>query len=170
MFLLDTNVLSVLMTAQPSPEVGAWMSAQPPDLLFTAAICQAEILAGLAILPEDRRRFELETAARAMFLEDFEGRLLAFDSAAAENYARHIRSPSASRAAGSNDRPDDCRRCPQPWGQCRHAQRQQLRGLRCGHRQSVDRMNRRSSSGSRGPSAYAGYRPAAAVQTQYNLV
>jgi toxin FitB len=87
MFLLDTNVLSALMTAQPPPEVAAWMSAQPPDLLFTAAVCQAEILAGLAVLPEGRRRFELETAARAMFLEDFEGRVLPFDTAAAERYA-----------------------------------------------------------------------------------
>jgi toxin FitB len=97
MFLLDTNVLSVLMTAQPPPEVGAWMSAQPPDLLFIAAICQAEILAGLAILPEGRRRFELETAARAMFLEDFDGRVLAFDSAAAVNYAAIF---AARRRAG----------------------------------------------------------------------
>jgi len=97
MFLLDTHVLSVLMTAQPPPEVAAWISAQPPDLLFTAAICQAEILAGLAILPEGRRRFELETAARAMFLEDFEGRVLAFDSAAAEDYAAIF---AARRRAG----------------------------------------------------------------------
>ena len=97
MFLLDTNVLSLLMTAQPPPEVGGWVSAQPPDLLFTAAICQAEILASLAILPEGRRRFELETAARAVFLEDFEGRVLAFDSAAAENYAAIF---AARRRAG----------------------------------------------------------------------
>jgi hypothetical protein len=53
----------------------------------SAAVCQAEILAGLAVLPEGRRRFELETAARAMFLEDFEGRGLPFDTAAAEGYA-----------------------------------------------------------------------------------
>jgi toxin FitB len=67
MFLLDTNVLSALMTARPPPEVAAWMSNQPPDLLFTAAVCQAEILVGLAVLPEGRRRFELETAARTKF-------------------------------------------------------------------------------------------------------
>jgi predicted nucleic acid-binding protein len=87
MFLLDTNVLSVLMAAQPPREVAAWVSAQPEDLLFTAAVCQAEIRSGLAVLPEGRRRSELEAAARAMFLDDFDGRVLPFDTVAAEGYA-----------------------------------------------------------------------------------
>ena len=40
MFLLDTNVLSALMMMQPPREIAAWVSAQPDDLLFTAAVCQ----------------------------------------------------------------------------------------------------------------------------------
>ena len=64
MFLLDTNVLSVLMRSQPPPEVAAWLSTQPDDLLFTAAVCQAEFLSGLAILPEGRRRTELAPPRR----------------------------------------------------------------------------------------------------------
>jgi toxin FitB len=103
MFLLDTNVLSALMTAQPPPEVAAWTSAQPPDLLFTAAVCQAEIFAGLAVLPEGRRRFELETAARAMFLEDFAGRVLPFDAPAAPDAGRR------DRFTGRQAAPDDDR-------------------------------------------------------------
>ena len=87
MFILDTNVLSVLMSQTPAPEVAAWVSGQPIGLLFTAAVCQAEILSGLAILPEGRRRQILEAAARAMFLDDFEGRVLPFDTAAAIAYA-----------------------------------------------------------------------------------
>ena len=87
MFLLDTNVLSALMRAEPVPEVATWVSGQPPEFLFTAAVCQAEILSGLAIMPEGRRRFDLEAAARAMFSEDFEGRVLPFDMAAAMAYA-----------------------------------------------------------------------------------
>jgi predicted nucleic acid-binding protein len=51
MFLLDTNVLSAMMSAAPLPEVATWVSGQPPELLFTAAICQAEILAGLELFP-----------------------------------------------------------------------------------------------------------------------
>ncbi len=87
MFLLDTNVLSAMMSAEPVPEVAMWVSGQLPELLFTAAVCQAEILSGLAIMPESRRRLDLEAAARAMFLEDFEGRVLPFDMAAAVVYA-----------------------------------------------------------------------------------
>ena len=87
MFLLDTNILSALMRDKPTPEVATWVSGQPPELLFTAAVCQAEILSGLAIMPEGRRRSDLEAAARAMFLEDFEGRVLPFDMAAAVAYA-----------------------------------------------------------------------------------
>jgi toxin FitB len=71
MFLLDTNVLSNVIAAQPAPSVAAWMAAQPAGLLFTASICQAEMLAGIAILRQGRRRDSLYTAARALFEEDF---------------------------------------------------------------------------------------------------
>jgi predicted nucleic acid-binding protein len=87
MFLLDTNILSAMMSAAPAPEVAAWISGLPTELLFTATVCQAEILSGLAIMPEGRRRVDLETAARAMFAEDFEGRVLPFDTEAAAAYA-----------------------------------------------------------------------------------
>ena len=61
MFILDTNVLSTVIAAQPAPPVAAWMLAQPTTLLFTASVCQAEILAGIAVLPQGRRRETLET-------------------------------------------------------------------------------------------------------------
>jgi len=63
------------------------MSRQPTELLFTATICQAEILAGIAVMPEGRRRLGLEAAAWAMFMEDFADRILGFDAAAAVAYA-----------------------------------------------------------------------------------
>lgn len=97
MFLLDTNVLSAMMSATPAPEVTAWVSGQPADLLFTASVCQAEILAGLAIMPEGRRRLDLATAARGMFMEDYEGRVLPFDMDAAAAYAEIF---AARRRAG----------------------------------------------------------------------
>jgi predicted nucleic acid-binding protein len=97
MFLLDTNVLSALMSVRPAPEVASWVSARPTELLFTAAVCQAEIFAGLAMLPGGRRRQALETAARAMFRDDFAGRIFAFDAEAAEAYAEIF---AARRRAG----------------------------------------------------------------------
>jgi toxin FitB len=83
MFLLDTNILSVIMASRPAPAFAAWIARQPEELLFIASVCQAEILSGIAIMPEGRRRLALEAAARAMFLEDFAGRVLPFDGQAA---------------------------------------------------------------------------------------
>jgi predicted nucleic acid-binding protein len=62
------------------------IAGQPEDALFTTTICQAEILAGLPVMPEGRRRVALETAARAIFADDFNGRVLPFDAAAAAAY------------------------------------------------------------------------------------
>src|SRR5438270_3571409 len=101
MFVLDTNILSAMMSTRPSPEVAAWIAGQPEDALFTITICQAEILAGLAVMPEGRRRVALETAARAIFADDFNGRVLPFDAAAAAVYADIF---AARRRAGRPDR------------------------------------------------------------------
>lgn len=87
MFVLDTNILSVMMRSRPEPEVAAWIAEQPEELLYTTAVCQAEILAGIEILPDGRRRTALEKAARAMFADDFDGRVLPFDTEAATAYA-----------------------------------------------------------------------------------
>jgi predicted nucleic acid-binding protein len=87
MFVLDTNVLSAVMGSQPVPEVAAWVAAQPEEWLFTTAVCQAEILAGVEIMPEGHRRRGLEAAAKAIFASAFDGRVLSFDMAAAVAYA-----------------------------------------------------------------------------------
>src|SRR6516225_2653947 len=97
MFVLDTNILSAIMSARPSPEMAAWIAGQPEDALFTTTICQAEILAGLAVMPEGRRRVALETAAQAIFIVDFNGRLLPLDAAAAVVYTPIL---AARRRAG----------------------------------------------------------------------
>lgn len=87
MFVLDTNVLSALMTTPPVSPVVSWIAGIPIELLCTAAVCQAEILAGLAVMPEGRRRHALEAAAHAVFHDGFGRRVLSFDAAAAGVYA-----------------------------------------------------------------------------------
>ncbi len=88
MLMLDTNMLSAMMSAKPAQKVADWIVEQPSEMLYTAAVCQAEILSGIAILPDGRRRTDLAEAARAMFAEDFQGRVLPFDSEAAAAYAK----------------------------------------------------------------------------------
>jgi predicted nucleic acid-binding protein len=87
MLVLDTNILSAIMRPEPERIIADWIVCQPSEELFTAAICQAEILAGLAIMPSGRRRTDLEQAACIMFAEDFGGRVLPFDTEAASAYA-----------------------------------------------------------------------------------
>lgn len=88
MIVLDTNVVSELMKAAPADEVVAWIGARPARSFYTTSITQAEILHGVRLLPPGHRREELEEAARAMFREDFDGRVLAFGTDAAPAYAR----------------------------------------------------------------------------------
>jgi toxin FitB len=81
--VLDTNVLSEVLKPSPAVRVLEWLAAQPASQLFTTAITQAEILYGLELLPKGKRRSALQLAVRAVFEEDFAGRVLPFDSAAA---------------------------------------------------------------------------------------
>lgn len=87
MIVLDTNVLSELMRPAPSETVLRWVAGYPAASLFTTTVTQAEILFGLALLPDGRRRSDLLAAARQMFAEDFAGRVLPFDTAAATAFA-----------------------------------------------------------------------------------
>lgn len=87
MIVLDTNVLSELMRANPDETVRSWVAAATPEGLFTTAVTRAEILFGLALLPVGRRRSDLSAAANRMFSVVFSDRVLPFDSAAAEEYA-----------------------------------------------------------------------------------
>jgi predicted nucleic acid-binding protein len=88
MIVLDTNVLSELMKAAPADSVARWVAAQPAAGLCTTSITQAEVLHGIMLLPPGKRRTAVEGAAMAMFEEEFGGRILPFDSAAAPSYAR----------------------------------------------------------------------------------
>ncbi|EZP81802.1 Ribonuclease VapC [Novosphingobium resinovorum] len=86
MIVLDTNVISELMRREPDAAVIAWMGEQPMAGVFTTTLTQAEIFYGLALLPEGRRRDALVAAAQPMFDVDLAGRVLPFDTDAANAY------------------------------------------------------------------------------------
>ncbi|MBT9501522.1 MAG: type II toxin-antitoxin system VapC family toxin [Burkholderiaceae bacterium] len=95
--LLDSNVLSELLRAQPDAAVLAWFARQPPDSLFVSAVTQAEMLLGARLLPAGKRRTQLQQALDGLFGEDFAERLLPFDGAAAVIYAEVV---EARRSTG----------------------------------------------------------------------
>jgi len=86
MIIVDTNVLSEPTRPSPSPRVLQWLDACDRSTTFTTAITEAEILLGLALMPEGRRRAELEVQTRNLFVVEFAGRVLPFDSAAARAF------------------------------------------------------------------------------------
>lgn len=75
------------MKADPVPSVVEWVSSQPASRLFVTAITQGEILYGIGLSPEGKRRNRIAIVATAMFAEDFNDRILAFNSDAAAAYA-----------------------------------------------------------------------------------
>lgn len=105
MFLIDTNVISELMRATPAPSVFSWFSTQDPSTLYLSAVTEAELRAGIAILPAGQRREGLKAALDATIAEDFEGRILPFDTDAAKTYADIA---SMRRAAGRPIADADC--------------------------------------------------------------
>lgn len=87
MIVLDTNVLSEASRPDPSIKVLDWMRSEPLTALFMTTITEAELLFGIALLPPSRRRRLLESVVAQILEEDFVGRILPFDSAAAREFA-----------------------------------------------------------------------------------
>jgi predicted nucleic acid-binding protein len=87
MIVLDANVVSELMKSTPEPAVMVWINALPGATVFLSAVTQAEILYGVALVPEGKRRDGLARAAGSVFETYFRGRILPFDSEAAEAFA-----------------------------------------------------------------------------------
>ena len=86
MILLDTNVVSELMRPAPPEAVLAWFAAQDAADLYLSAIGEAELRRGAAMLPAGKRREQLMATIDAMIAEDFAGRILPFDSNAAQAF------------------------------------------------------------------------------------
>jgi toxin FitB len=94
--LIDTNVVSEVMKPLSDPIVRAWFDAQNRQALFLSSITVAELRYGISVLPKGRRQDELSGAFDDV-LALLDGRVIAFDSDAAERYAKLA---AAARAAG----------------------------------------------------------------------
>ena len=88
MTLIDTKVISELMRLSPTPAVLEWFGRESATDLYFSAVGEAELRRGAAILPTGDRRESLVAEIDAMVTEDFAGRVLPFDSAAAVAFAK----------------------------------------------------------------------------------
>ena len=94
MIVLDTNV--VLEAMKPAPDLAArnWLNDQVAETLFLSSVTLAELLFGIAALPEGRRKKALADTLDGL-LELFDDRVLSFDTAAARHYADLTATPRA---------------------------------------------------------------------------
>ncbi|MBS0194807.1 MAG: type II toxin-antitoxin system VapC family toxin [Proteobacteria bacterium] len=88
MIVLDTNVLSELLRPQPAPGVVAWLRTQARMSLFTTAITRAEMLYGVLVLPDGRRKLRLQREVLDIFATDMAGQVLPYDEHAADAHAQ----------------------------------------------------------------------------------
>ena len=87
MIILDTNVLSELMRANPDENLLAWLDSQNSQDLYTTAITVAELLYGVARLAHGRRKTALRGAIESMLDGEMAGKVLPFDGNSARQYA-----------------------------------------------------------------------------------
>ena len=86
MIIIDTNVLSEFMRPAPAAAVATWLGQQDGEQLWTTTITEAELLVGAAVLPDGRRKAELERNIDAT-LARFGHRILPFDRDGARQLA-----------------------------------------------------------------------------------
>jgi toxin FitB len=85
--LLDTNVLSELVRPEPDEGVVGWLDSLDAATVATTAITAAELLYGVARLPQGRRKQQLSQTIDELIEEDLDGRVEPFDVTAAVHYA-----------------------------------------------------------------------------------
>jgi toxin FitB len=83
MTVLDTDVLSALMRREADPTVISWLDHQAVESIWTTAITVFEVRFGLNLLAPGKRRRQLQDAFALILDEDFQGRILPFDTDAA---------------------------------------------------------------------------------------
>jgi len=97
MILLDTNIVSEFMRQKPNANVIAWLNQQHSSQLFLSSISIAEIGYGLFLLPDGKRKKQLQSQFNKFTQKAFSQRILDFTEESAKVYAKVM---GKSRQAG----------------------------------------------------------------------
>jgi hypothetical protein len=103
--VLDTNVVSEPMRPQGDERVLNWLDEQVAETLYLTSTSYAELLTGVALLPDGKRKTGLHAALKTLIEQLFGSRILSFDQAAAEYYAQIA---AKTRKAGLGITVADC--------------------------------------------------------------
>jgi len=85
-FLLDTNIPSELTRPNPQPSVFEWLDEADDEQLYFSVISLGEIVKGVGLLPQSRRRSELQLWLDETLRTWFEGRVLPVSERIAERW------------------------------------------------------------------------------------
>jgi predicted nucleic acid-binding protein len=94
LIVLDTNVISEPVKPLADPVVVAWLDRQPKETLYLCAPALMEVLLGINLFPDGKRKRIIAVALQGLLANYFSDRFLAFEREAAVAYAL-----LASRAA-----------------------------------------------------------------------
>lgn len=97
MIILDTNVVSEPMKLNGNPVVRDWLDRQVAETLYLTATSLSELLVGIEILPDGKRKEILAVGLSELLVRLFGSRILPFDEQAAMAYAPLV---GRARAAG----------------------------------------------------------------------
>ena len=97
MIILDTNVVSEPMKPDGHRRVQTCLYEQIAETLYLTSISLSELLLGVEVLPDGKRKLGLSTALSELLSTLFGARVLPFDQQAATLYASRV---SRARAAG----------------------------------------------------------------------
>lgn len=84
MITLDTNVVSELLRPTPDTRVEKWLSARDGLEMYLTAISDAELRYDVAVMGNRRRSESVAGAIDNILRHDMAGRILPYDSAAAQ--------------------------------------------------------------------------------------
>lgn len=83
MIILDTNVVSEAIKVGRDPNVLSWLNQQAAETLYLTATSLSELLTGIEILPDGKRKDGLSTGLGELIAKLFGSRILPFDKDAA---------------------------------------------------------------------------------------
>jgi predicted nucleic acid-binding protein len=85
--VLDTNVVSELARPRPSQPVIDWVDKRDSSNFLITALTAAEMRAGVAVLPNGRRKRDIGSRVEALLTDTFAGLVLCFDIDSSDHYA-----------------------------------------------------------------------------------
>ncbi len=104
MYALDTNTISEIAKSAQDAALRRFFSATPSESLFLPVVVIGEIMSGIQMLPDGRKRDALVTLFTERVFPTFAGRVLVVDEHVADAYAElKSRTLRGGTTAADND-------------------------------------------------------------------